>query len=170
MVDTSKNQVFLFFVCFLFGIVVAVFFDITRASRRIYKTGVIATFIEDFLFFFTSAIMFFALSLKFNNGEIRLFMILSSVIGAFLYFNTVSYAVVPAMVFLAKLFNGILKIIIKIILLPFKLMAKALNRPIFLVLGISKRGVRRFVSKIKMRFLILKKFGFIKFKQKNQKN
>ena len=109
MVDTLKNQVLLFFVCFLFGIVIAVIFDITRASRRIYKTGVVATFIEDFLFFLVCAIMFFALCLKFNNGEIRAFMIFSTAIGAFLYFNTVSYAVVPAMVFLAKLFNRILR-------------------------------------------------------------
>lgn len=169
MVDTLKNQLFLFFVCFLFGIFLSVFFDITRASRRIYKTGFAVTFAEDFLFFLFCSVMFFALCLKFNNGEIRAFMIFSTAAGSFLYFNTISFAVVPAIVFLVNFFHRILKIVFEVLIYPLRLIVRILNRPVFFVFGFGKRGIRRFVSYFKVRLLILKKFGFLKFGEKNKK-
>lgn len=126
------NQAYLFFIFIINGIVIGLLFDFFRISRKVFKTNDVMTYIEDVLFWIlTGAIVLYSIFI-FNNGEIRLFMFLGIVLGAFLYMILIS--------------SYVIKINVKIInflMIPFKFIYKVLHKlllkPVnFLIINIRK--------------------------------
>ena len=108
-----QNQAYLFLVFSLTGVVIGILFDFFRILRRTIKTGNIATYIQDILFWILTGILILYNIWYFNNGEIRVYMFLGIIIGTLIYMSTLSNIFV-------KLFTRILSTIIKILELPFK--------------------------------------------------
>lgn len=160
MLNEISFEIFLFAVCALFGVFAALVFDSFRVSRRLVRTGTVLTGIEDILFWIITALCFFALCLRFNNGEIRVFMLFGVMAGALVYFNTVSSFMVKGLVKLLKLIWRILSFILKVVLWPLRLVVRILNRPVFCVLNLSKRGAKNLYKKMKFRFAVFRKFSF----------
>lgn len=72
------------------GIVISVIFDIFRVIRKSFKTPNILTYIEDILFWILSGLLIIYVIFHYTTGEIRLYMILMIIIGAIIYFVTIS--------------------------------------------------------------------------------
>ena len=88
------NQAYLFLVFVINGILIGVLFDFFRILRKTFKTKDIITYIEDFLFWILTGIILLYSIFTFNNGEIRLFMLLGILLGTIIYMIFISSYVI----------------------------------------------------------------------------
>ena len=95
-----ENQAYLFLVFSFTGMLIGILFDFFRVLRKTYKTLDVITYIEDILFWILTGILIIYNIWFFNDGEIRLFMILGIIIGALLYTLTISYFVIKIINFI----------------------------------------------------------------------
>lgn len=129
------NQAYLFLIFIVNGIIIGLLFDFFRIARKVIPTNDFVTYIEDILFWLlTGAITLYSIFV-FNNGELRLFMFLGIILGAFIYLLVLSSYVIKINV---KIINTIL--------VPFKaiyrLLRKVIFKPItFLIINIRKSFV-----------------------------
>lgn len=70
------NQAQLFYIFSLTGILLGLLFDIFRILRKSFKTSDWVTYIEDSLFLILAGLLLFYTIYKFNNGEIRSYVML----------------------------------------------------------------------------------------------
>ena len=103
------NQIYLFFIFNIDGILIGLLFDFFRISRKVFNTNDIVTYIEDFLFWILAGIIMLYSIFVFNNGELRLYMFLGIILGAFAYLLFISSYVIEINIkiinFLKKIFN-----------------------------------------------------------------
>ena len=132
----AQNQAYLFLVFSLTGVVIGILFDFFRILRRTIKTGNIATYIQDILFWILTGILILYNIWYFNNGEIRVYMFLGIIIGTLIYMSTLSNIFV-------KLFTRILSTIIKILELPFKTIISFFRKIITSILAIFSKFFRK---------------------------
>ena len=88
------NQAILFAIFLLNGVIIGFLFDIFRILRKSFKTSDIVTYIEDILFWIFTGIIILYSIFTFNNGEIRLFMIIAVIIGSGIYLLYISSYVI----------------------------------------------------------------------------
>lgn len=123
------SQLYSLLIFTITGIIIGVFFDIFRILRRSFKTPDIITYIEDILFWIFTGVFFITVLFKFNNGEIRSYVLLGLIFGIIVY-----------MIIISKYF---IKINIKII----KIIKKTLAYPIKIILKIIKPFFSIFLGK-----------------------
>ena len=111
-----SNQAYLFLVFIINGIVIGLLFDFFRISRKVFNTNDMITYIEDILFWILAGANVLYSIFIFNNGEMRLFMFLAILLGAFAYMVLISSYIIKINV---KIIN-ILKKVLEILSLPLK--------------------------------------------------
>lgn len=151
------NQVYLFFIFIINGILIGLLFDFFRIARKVFNTNDVVTYIEDTLFWILAGAIVLYSIFVFNNGELRLFMFLGIALGAFVYMLFVSYYIIKINV---KLINMIKKVLV-ICMIPFSFIYKILHKiflkPVtFLFINIRK-SFTNFANKIYKNIKILKK-------------
>ena len=135
-----QNQAYLFLVFSLTGVEIGILFDFFRILRRTIKTGNIVTYIQDILFWILTGILVLYNIWYFNNGEIRVYMILGIIIGTLIYVSTLSNIFV-------KLFTRILNTIIKVLEIPFKTIVAIFRKIITVILSFFTKNVKKFKIK-----------------------
>ena len=90
MTITMSGQTMLFIQFLLCGGTLGILFDLFRIIRKIIKHGVIITAFEDFIYCILSILIFILSAIKFNYGTVRWFMLFACVLGAIIYFKTIS--------------------------------------------------------------------------------
>lgn len=75
-----SHQAYVFFIFILTGVIIGVLFDIFRVFRRSFKTSDFVTYIQDILFWILSGIIVLYTIFKFNNGDIRSYIIIGMLI------------------------------------------------------------------------------------------
>ena len=158
MYNDIWHQAFLFVVFFIVGIVCAFIYDTFRISERFARSGIFFSFFKDILFWLVITVLMFIICLKFNNGEVRFYMLLGIFAGAVAYFNTVSKYVLKILFFIINLVKKIILLLLNFILIPLKFVLKLINKPVFLALSFSKKSVINIGKKMKFEFMVLKKF------------
>lgn len=143
MDNTIAIQLYSLLIFTISGIAIGIFFDIFRILRRTFKTPDIITYIEDIIFWIFTGIFFLFVLFKFNNGEIRNYVIIGLIIGILVYVLTLSK-------YFVKLNVIILDFIKKIILYPLKIILNILKKVLkpfsFIVINVGK-GTGAFVEK-----------------------
>ena len=134
-----SNQAYLFFVFIINGVLIGLLFDFFRISRKVFHTNDMVTYIEDVLFWILAGSIMLYSIFVFNNGELRLFMFLGVVLGAFVYMVFVSSYIIKINV---KVINA-LKKVFEIVIIPFQAIYRILHKlflkPItFLFINIRK--------------------------------
>lgn len=134
-----SNQAYLFLIFIINGVLIGLLFDFFRIARKVFHTSDMVTYIEDILFWILTGIIVLYSIFVFNNGELRLFMFLGILLGAFIYMLFVSSYIIKINV---KIIN-ILKKVLGIVIIPFKSIYKILHKlflkPItFLFINIRK--------------------------------
>ena len=114
----------------LLGITVAaaiasLIFDLFRVIKNNTK---IPTAVMDILFWLTASVLMCAALLYFNNGILRGYEIIGAIIGALLYFLTISKPVIKLFTVIFKFFFEKLKFICKILLTPLRFLYKILYK------------------------------------------
>ena len=88
------NQAYLFFIFTMNGILIGLLFDFFRIIRKVFHTNDLITYIQDILFWILTGITVLYSIFIFNNGELRLFMFLAILLGAFVYMLFISSYVI----------------------------------------------------------------------------
>lgn len=141
------NQIYLFFIFVLNGIIIALLFDFFRILRRSFKIKDITTYFQDFLFWvLTGLILLYSICI-FNNGEIRLFMLLGVIIGAILYILLVSKYVIKINVEIIKFFKKLFNKIFNILILPIKCIKNFIKKIFFKPISFFIINIRKFSTK-----------------------
>ena len=126
--DDVYRQLFCLFIFIITGIVIGILFDCFRILRKSFKTTDWITCIQDIIFWMLTGIIILFSIFKFNNGEIRSYIILGIFFGALIYMLTISKFVIKYSVRVINLLkkiisypiNIIINILKKIIINPFK--------------------------------------------------
>lgn len=125
---TTLNQVYLFGIYSVCGIIIGIFFDLFRILRRSFKTPDIVTYIEDILFGIFTGIFLIFILFVFNNGEMRFFMFFAIMLGLLLYLLTISKYFIKINVTVLVTIKKIIKRILLILVYPITLLKKILSR------------------------------------------
>lgn len=110
------NQLFCLLAFSITGIAIGILFDIFRILRRSFKTTDLITYIEDILFWIlTGAIVLFSI-FKFNDGQIRSYVVIGIAFGIFIYMFTISKFIIKYSVIIIKWIKKIISYPINIII------------------------------------------------------
>lgn len=127
------GQLYSFIVFILVGFLIGLLFDMFRISRRTFKTSDIVTSIEDILFWLLAGLLIIFSLFKFNNGDIRVYIIIGLIAGVSIYILIFSKLIINTLVKIIMFIKKIMSKIIKICLFPiniFKMIFKILTKPI----------------------------------------
>ena len=139
MADSLPMQLYSLLIFTVSGIVIGIFFDIFRILRKSFRTSNIVTYIEDFLFWLISGLFFLYILLKYNNGQIRNYVIIGLILGIIIYMLTISK-------FFIKINIRIIEMLKKILVYPLILSGKIIRPISFIVINIRK-NCKIFVNK-----------------------
>lgn len=131
-----ENQTYLFIVFSLTGVVIGILFDFFRILRRSFKTSNIITYVEDVLFWILTGVLILYNIWYFNNGEIRIYMFLGIIMGLLIYMLTLSNIIV-------SLFSKILKMLIRILEIPFKTIISIFHKIITIIIKIFNKFTKK---------------------------
>lgn len=104
-------------------------YDIFRIKRKAIRTGTLLTYLEDFLYWIIVALIMFSVVYFSNDGEIRGFIFLGTVIGVILYVLLLSKLVIKVSIAFIKLVYRIIVTVWKIITYPIKILVRILSIP-----------------------------------------
>ena len=119
----SVNQIYLFFLFILIGLLIGFTFDIFRLLRKKIKAPDYITYIEDILFWIiTTLIILYSLFL-FNNGQIRGYIFVGIIAGILIYILLFSRIIINVF---SKIIDYLLKIF-SLLLSPVVLIFRYIN-------------------------------------------
>ena len=141
-----QNQVYVFIAFILNGFLIGIIFDCFRILRKSFKTPDFVTYIEDILFGIITGLLILYSILKFNNGELRLFLFIGIFLGLLLYLLVFSKVFIKTSVFII---STIKKIINYIIIIPIKFIYKLIRKIFFKPIVVICFSIKNWVKKIK---------------------
>ncbi len=151
------NQAYLFLIFIINGILIGLLFDFFRISRKVIDTSDLITYFEDILFWILTGVIVLYSIFVFNNGELRLFMLLGILIGAVIYMLCISSYIIKINIKIINLLKKFFGIVIIPIQFIFKTLQKIFFKPItFLFINIRKSSTN-FTTKIQNNFKKMKK-------------
>ncbi len=72
----------------LTGAIMGVYYDIFRFARRVFKFSSFSVAMQDIIFWITSAVPIFFICIRLNGGYFRIYFIIFTLLGWFIYFKT----------------------------------------------------------------------------------
>jgi spore cortex biosynthesis protein YabQ len=103
----------------LWGAALGVVYDLFRISRIAIKTCNVIIFIEDIIFFVIVTLSSFIFIVMKNDGVLRGFLIVGELLGALVYFSTISIIIMNAARVIIKVIKAFLKFMYKLLIRPF---------------------------------------------------
>ena len=137
----------------------AFIYDIFRIKRKKVKSGTLMTYIEDLVYWVIAAFVIFSTVYLSNDGEIRSFVILGTLIGIILYTIFLSKIVVTIILALIKILTKIIISLWKLITYPMIIIYKIFRIPLGFLFGrLAKLMVKtKRVSRTNLSILIVKR-------------
>ncbi len=136
MVNQSYLQLSHLLIFILSGIIISVSFDIFRIFRKTFKTSNFITTLEDIIFWIITGFFLICVILRFNNGEIRGYILFGLLIGISFYLLTISKYFIKCSVIILEKMKGFVFLFLKLSKKTYK---KIIYKPIyFLVINFKK--------------------------------
>ncbi len=88
MYISLSQQFQVFFGALILGAVFGLLYDIFRIIRLAFKNSSAVVFVEDIIFWIIATVTTFLFTIIFNNGELRLSLIITQVVGFLIYYFT----------------------------------------------------------------------------------
>ncbi|MFZ5752820.1 MAG: spore cortex biosynthesis protein YabQ [Bacillota bacterium] len=146
------DQMIAFILVMILGCFVGVLFDCYRTLIVIWRPGPWGTIIGDVLFWIVVTSFAYFFLLLSTWGEVRLYVFLAMTLGLLLYFKFVSKKVRCVLECVYRFVTRVLKSIVKIILVPFKIFYRIVLFPVGLVVSfglILGRGGKKLLNIMK---------------------
>ena len=118
MDSSIGSQTMQFLYACLLGVGFGIFYDVFRILRCAFPTGRVIAFAQDVVYFSVCALATFLFLMNFNAGQIRFYIILGEVIGAALYFCTLSLLIMGVSKAIIRIFKKVLGFLYRITLGP----------------------------------------------------
>lgn len=131
MNDYTISQAYLFLIFSIDGILIGLLFDFFRILRKSFKTPDVITYIEDIVFWFLTGLIILYSIFTFNNGELRAYIFIAILIGVMLYILALSKYIIKLNVTIINLVKVITVKIIKVLVIPFKVIHNLLQKTLF---------------------------------------
>ena len=125
------------------GMLIAFIYDLFRIKRKTIRTRTISLYIEDFIFWILVALVMFGVVYRSNDGEVRGYIFLGTLIGVILYMLLLSRIVIRVSTKLIRLTVSIFKLIWAVVSYPFRILFKVLRLPLRFMLRWLGRGIRQ---------------------------
>lgn len=120
----TLEQIRIFSIFFVLGIIISILFDIFRILRKNIKTNYLFTSIEDFIYLLIVGFLFLKSLIIFCNGNIRFYIFFAFFIGIITYILTIKN-------FCDIIISAIIKTIIlatKLIIIPIKFLYSVIRK------------------------------------------
>lgn len=125
------------------GVALAILYDLLRLSRRIIKTNDIIVNIEDIIFLIISGAMAVVAAYITNNGELRLYGLLGTVLGFIVYRAVLGWRAVDLLAAICRGLQKAAKFVFGIIISPVRLVIRLIGRPVIVTIGSVMSKVRK---------------------------
>ncbi len=102
------DQFYAFFIMLFCGLILGILFDIYRVSTRPLFRKRWILFIFDILYWIASTIVIFRMLYISNYGEIRLFVFLGLILGAWSYFRYISTYIIVIVTYIIKMLRHLM--------------------------------------------------------------
>lgn len=155
------EQLYSFFIFILVGFLIGILFDFFRISRKTFKTSDIITSLEDIAFWIISGSLILFSIFKFNNGDLRIYILVGICIGITLYMLIFSKIVINVLVNVILFIKKIIISLLKLIIYPFKTIYKFLKQ----IIKPVKKIQIILTKKLKTPFNLIKNKNKSKFKK-----
>ncbi len=129
MTVSVGSQAYVFLCSVIGGVVIALLYDIFRILRKTIKTGSLITYIQDLLFWILVAVIMFATVYYSNEGELRSYIFLGTLLGVVLYALLLSKTVMNSSLFIIRIVKGVLKFLWTVLSFPFRVILRLLAIP-----------------------------------------
>lgn len=124
---------------------IAFIYDLFRIKRNAIRTGSLMTYLEDFLYWILVALVIFGVVYYTNDGEIRGYLFIGTLIGTVLYMLLLSKIVVKSSMLVIRFLTSVVKVVWRILTYPIRLLLKLLSVPA----RFAGRAVRKSARKAK---------------------
>lgn len=124
------NQISYVFSMLIIGIIVGFFDDVFKMKRKLLPSNKVVIIIDDIVLSLLSVFIFIVSVFLFNNGIIRWYSVVITLLGFLLYKKTLSIPITYSMFFIINIVHRICKLV----LFPF-------HKPYNLIYGIFKRRI-----------------------------
>lgn len=128
MSELISNQLYVFLIYCLCGIIIGLFFDIFRILRKSFRTPDIVTYIEDIIFWILTGLFLIYIIFTFNNGEIRSYIFVGLGLGILFYLLIFSKFFIKTNVIIIKYLKAIFKKVFQIVTYPFKVIIRIFDK------------------------------------------
>lgn len=108
-----SNEVIGFFAFIISGMLGGGVFDLFRALRKNFETSNILVYIEDFVFWILLGGISLVTSYLVSDGEIRVYMLISMLMGAIIYFFSIGKIIYKVFDFICRYLSSIISTISK---------------------------------------------------------
>ena len=125
------------------GMVIAFIYDLFRIKRKTIRTINFLTHIEDLVYWILVALIMFAVVYFSNEGEIRGYIFIGTVLGAILYTLVFSRLVMASFLFVIGVIKKFFIILWRMISFPFKLIYIIFAKPVKALFKFAKIFVKR---------------------------
>ncbi len=157
MYANNLQQIYLFIIFLLNGFIIGILFDVFRILRKSFKTPDFITYIEDIIFWILTGLILLYSIFTFNNGEIRIYIFISILIGVIAYMLILSKYFIKINVYIISIIKNIITWIAKIILYPIRLINKLFTKILFKPIFFCFINLRKFSSKKLKKLLLISK-------------
>jgi spore cortex biosynthesis protein YabQ len=113
--------------------VIAFVYDVFRIRRKAVKTIGLLVYIEDLIFWIIAALVMFAVVYFSNEGEVRGYIFLGTLLGVVLYALLLSKIVINSSIFVLKVIYRVLRVIWLVLSRPFIILFRIFRVPARLV-------------------------------------
>lgn len=168
MVNTQLN---LFLIFTIDGFIIGLLFDFFRILRKTIKTSDFITYIEDALFWILTGFIILYSIFKYNNGEIRFFMLMAIILGILAYMILISKFILKISLSIINFIKSIFHTIFNFIKIPFMIFMKLFKKLFFNPISFIIINIRNYFTKYFKNFSnLLKKTKISNKLVKNTKN
>lgn len=133
------NEIYIFSLFILTGMIIGILFDIFRIFRKNFKTIDSITYIQDFLFWILTGIILLYSIFAFNNGELRGYIFVGIILGIFLYMLILSKLFI-------KIFSKIISLMKKILSVPINFLNKCVIKPLSNLLSRLLNWIKKIIK------------------------
>lgn len=130
MIFQVSRQAYVFLCTVAGGMAIALVYDIFRIIRKAVRTGSLLTYLEDLVYWVLAAAIMLVTIYYSNEGEIRGFLFIGTIIGVVLYSSIFSKFVMGSSLFIINMTVKIVRAVMFVILYPLRFLFRILAAPV----------------------------------------
>jgi spore cortex biosynthesis protein YabQ len=152
MISTIETQFLSIVISIFAGLAIGILFDFYRTVNYVLKPSKVFTHFMDLLFWIVTGLVVFAILLRADYAEIRIYTFIGISIGVFIYIKLFSEYVLKFFRWTFYLVGKTFRIVIVLIIMPFKVLYNILWSPVTWLKKILSKASKGFVRVLKSPF------------------